>query len=160
MTGEGIRVLKFGGSSVQSAERLVHVASLIEHYVMTQGYEPVVVLSAMGRTTTGLIQCASCAARDEYFDFTPIEQLHMDTIHTLGLGDDITEDIAGLLAHCRNILRGVSLVGELSPATEDVIMSFGERMSVRIFAGLLRSRGLKAQAWDAFDVGTFFFFFF
>jgi aspartate kinase len=51
------------------------------------------------------------------------------------------------------INEGVKYIGELSPRTQDALVSFGERMSVRIVAGTLNKLGVPAQAFDAWTVG-------
>ena len=54
-------VMKFGGSSVANAERIRHVASIIEAY---KDSRPVVVLSAMGDTTDHLLEAADTAEKE------------------------------------------------------------------------------------------------
>ena len=51
-------VMKFGGSSVANAERIKHVASIIQAY---KEKKPLVVLSAMGDTTDHLLEAADMA---------------------------------------------------------------------------------------------------
>jgi len=64
---------------------------------------------------------------------------------------------AGLLeplyAEIRDLLRGISLVKELSPRSLDYISSFGERMSVRCIADFFSREGLAADAHDVWDLG-------
>jgi aspartokinase len=50
-------------------------------------------------------------------------------------------------------LVGIKYIGELSPRTQDALVSFGERMSVRILAGLLNKLGVPAQAFDSWNIG-------
>ena len=52
-----------------------------------------------------------------------------------------------------DLLRGISLVRELSPRVLDYVQSFGERMSVRAVAFHFTQKGLPAEAFDAFDLG-------
>ena len=53
-------VMKFGGSSVASAERMREVADLILSFPEER---PVVVLSAMGKTTNKLLMVFYCTTR-------------------------------------------------------------------------------------------------
>ncbi|MDK2986182.1 MAG: aspartate kinase [Clostridia bacterium] len=53
---------------------------------------------------------------------------------------------------CR-LLSGVSLIKELSLRTRDYLVSFGERLAVRIIAAYLSQTGIKAKAFDAWDIG-------
>lgn len=107
----------------------------------------------MGKTTSLLIQAARRAVETEEVDLDEVEKLHLNTARELGVGADVVTEIASLLKQCRRILKGLALTGELSPVIEDLVMSFGERLSVRLFSGFLRSMGLKSKAWDAYDLG-------
>lgn len=142
--------MKFGGSSVRDATRIRAVASIVKD---NRARYPIVVLSAMGKTTTNLITAARRAIESEVLDLSEVETLHYETAEQLNVGEDVIQEIATLLKQCRSILEGLRLVRDLSPAIEDVIMSFGERMAVRLFAGYLRSLDVPSKAWDAYDMG-------
>ena len=64
-----MKVLKFGGTSVGSAERIREVAQLI-----TDGEPKIVVLSAMSGTTNTLVQIADCLYRNEKLEALDIIQ--------------------------------------------------------------------------------------
>ena len=51
-------VMKFGGSSVESAAAIDRVVSIVESRLARK---PVVVVSAMGKTTNRLLECAQLA---------------------------------------------------------------------------------------------------
>jgi aspartate kinase len=57
------------------------------------------------------------------------------------------------LNECHDMLNGVRMIQELSPKSLDQLVSYGERMSVRIMAARLNQLGVPAQAFDAWDVG-------
>lgn len=46
------------------------------------------------------------------------------------------------------------LLQDLTPRAKDSLVSFGERMSTRIFASYLRSQGVAARQFDAPEVGV------
>ena len=48
-----------------------------------------------------------------------------------------------------DLLRGIAAVGELTPRTNDLVVSFGERMSSRMVAEAFTERGLDGVAVDA-----------
>jgi len=48
---------------------------------------------------------------------------------------------------------GVKYIGELTPRTLDTLVSFGERLSVRIVAATLNKLGVPAQSFDAWTIG-------
>ncbi|MCL7031242.1 hypothetical protein MKW94_001606 [Papaver nudicaule] len=151
--GELTCVMKFGGSSVASAERMREVAELIRSFPEER---PVIVLSAMGKTTNKLLQAGekavSCgvihASEIEELDF--IKDLHYRTVDELGVDKSI---IAVHLEELEQLLKGIAMMKELTPRTKDYIVSFGECMSTRIFAAYLNKIGVKARQYDAFEIG-------
>ena len=123
-------VMKFGGSSVANAERIRHVASIIQAY---KNERPVVVLSAMGDTTDHLLEAADEAVKGRV-DIKKIETLHYDTARELGIDVPAIKELLGELG---TLLTGISMLHELTKRTRDYLVSFGERMSVRMMAAFL-----------------------
>jgi aspartate kinase len=115
--------------------------------------KPVVVLSAMGDTTDHLLEAANRALRENTSSIHLIEELHMKAIGNLGLGVEIQREIRPLLDELRMLLTGISLIKELTGRTKDHLVSFGERLSVRIAAAYFNSLGVKALALDAWNAG-------
>jgi aspartate kinase len=114
---------------------------------------PVLVLSAMGDTTDHLLEAGGAAFRDGAASCGHIEKLHMDTIKKLKLPAQARQEIKPLIDELKNLLSGVSLLRELTPRTRDYLVSFGERLSVRVAAAWFNSLGIKARAVDAWDAG-------
>ena len=142
----GMIVMKFGGSSVANSERIRHVASIIQAYKESR---PVVVLSAMGDTTDHLLESADLAVNGKV-DITKVEKLHYDTAREL---DIQVPAIKELLDELRTLLTGISMLRELTKRTRDYLVSFGERMSVRMMAAYLKKQGTDAVFYDAWDIG-------
>ncbi|TVU44175.1 hypothetical protein EJB05_03610, partial [Eragrostis curvula] len=146
-------VMKFGGSSLASAERMREVADLILSF---PDETPVVVLSAMGKTTNNLLlageKAVSCGAPKacEIPELSVIKELHFRTIDELGLDRSI---VSGLLDQLEQLLKGIAMMKELTLRTRDYLVSFGECMSTRIFAAYMTKLGKKARQYDAFDIG-------
>ena len=139
-------VMKFGGSSVANAERIRHVASIVQAYA---GRRPVVVLSAMGDTTDHLLEASDMAVQGKV-DIEKVERLHLDTARELGVE---VPAILDLLGELKTLLTGISMLHELTRRTRDYLVSFGERMSVRMMAAYLEKLGTSAKFYDAWDVG-------
>ena len=78
-------VAKFGGSSLASADRLREVYKLIDQAYISQKDRPVIVLSAMGKTTNNLLEAGNKALKEGVVDVTKIEDLTYDTIKELEL---------------------------------------------------------------------------
>ncbi|XP_062213034.1 aspartokinase 1, chloroplastic-like [Phragmites australis] len=146
-------VMKFGGSSVSSAERMREVADLILSFPEET---PVIVLSAMGKTTNNLLlageKAVSCGAQKASGipELSVIKELHLRTIDELGLDRSV---VLGLLDELEQLLKGIAMMKELTLRTRDYLVSFGECMSTRIFAAYINKLGKKARQYDAFDIG-------
>jgi len=143
-------VMKFGGSSVADAGRIRHVAAIVQSQLSRK---PVLVFSAMGDTTDHLLEAGNTAFRKGEVSTEQIEKHHFDTIKKLKLPDTAKKEVASLLEELQRLLSGISLIRELTPRTKDFLVSFGERLSVRIVAAYFNSLGIKAVACDAWDVG-------
>lgn len=139
-------IMKFGGSSLANAERFQHVGSLIRSYASEQ---PIIVLSAVGDTTDHLLECGERALRGE-ISVEPLIDSQLALANELGAP---TENLLPLAEELRNLLQGVALLREMTPRAKDRLVSFGERFCVRIAAPYFESLGLKAKAFDAWDVG-------
>jgi len=142
----GMIVMKFGGSSVANADRIRHVAEIIQAY---KSERPVVVLSAMGDTTDDLLEAAENAVRGKV-EISKIEKLHFETAKELEVEVPAIDE---LLSELKTLLTGISMLRELTKRTRDYLVSFGERMSVRMMAAYLEKQGTFAKYYDAWDIG-------
>uniref|UniRef100_A0A0E0CCH5 Aspartokinase n=1 Tax=Oryza meridionalis TaxID=40149 RepID=A0A0E0CCH5_9ORYZ len=146
-------VMKFGGSSVSSAARMREVAGLILAFPEER---PVVVLSAMGKTTNLLLLAGEKAVGcgvirvSEIEEWNLIKDLHIKTVEELALPRSV---IHTMLDELEQLLKGIAMMKELTLRTTDYLVSFGECMSTRIFAAYLNKIGVKARQYDAFDIG-------
>jgi aspartate kinase len=142
-------VMKFGGSSVADAERIRHISGIVEGRL---DKKPVLVLSAMGDTTDHLLEAADAALKGGPVSISKIETLHLEAVHRLGLSG-VLQEINPLLEELKSLLVGISLIKELTRRTRDYLVSFGERLSVRITTAWLEACGVRAAARDAWDAG-------
>ena len=143
-------VMKFGGSSVANAERIRRVVDIVKAQIPEK---PALVLSAMGDTTDHLLEAASAALRNGAVSIEAVVDLHRSAMAELGLGEQAAAELEALLGELRSLLTGIALIKELSDKTRDYLVSFGERLSVRLVAAYLNSVGVKARAMDAWDAG-------
>ncbi|XP_058092951.1 aspartokinase 2, chloroplastic-like isoform X2 [Magnolia sinica] len=146
-------VMKFGGSSVASAERMREVAELILSFPEER---PVIVLSAMGKTTNKLLQAGekavSCGVSNvsNIDELSFIKELHCTTADELGVD---RSTISALLDELEQFIKGIAVMKEMTLRARDYLVSFGECMSTRIFAAYLNKINTKARQYDAFDIG-------
>jgi len=146
-------VMKFGGTSVESAEAIARVASIVKARV---DRKPVVVVSAMGKTTNKLLGIANAAIigkREAYLrqihelrDFHSREARQVVPLaHRAELDrtlDDHFQDLTELA-------KGLAILGELTPRSIDAISSYGERLSSYIVALAFEHYGLPAVHVDS-----------
>ena len=130
--------------------RIRHVTEIVKTQLERK---PVLVLSAMGDTTDHLLEAAGEAYHRGLVSIERIEDLHWGTVKELELPVRIWQDIEPLLGELKNLLTGISMIKELTPRTRDYLVSFGERLSVRIAAAYFQARGIRAAAYDAWDLG-------
>src|ERR1700727_2810355 len=141
-----MQVLKFGGSSVANSDNISRVITLVLEAVTKD--RTIIVVSALGGITDMLIHTAvSAAPGDESYKskLQEIEPRHLETVRTLL---PITRQSAALSAvktrcnEIEDICSGVFLLGELSPRTQDKIVSYGELLSSCIIAARFASLDL------------------
>jgi bifunctional aspartokinase / homoserine dehydrogenase 1 len=142
-----MRVLKFGGSSVASPDRVRGVARII---LDAARREPIiVVVSAFQGVTNQLLECARLAERGEPGAERAAEAMakrHLAAVDDL-LGrraGRVRADAESLLSELRGVLHGIRLLGYCPPRALDVVASFGERLSALIVSAYLaRSRAAR-----------------
>ncbi len=139
-------IMKFGGSSLQSPERIRETAAIVQNHASLR---PMLVLSAMGSTTENLID-AGRSALHQSVNFPKIEEFHRGLLAALNLPPKLVDP---LLSELNSLLRGISLIRELTPKTRDTLLSFGERLSVRIFSAYLNQIGVPSSYFDGWDAG-------
>jgi aspartate kinase len=151
---EGVKknmiVMKFGGSSIANAVRIRSMADIVKAYLPRK---PALVLSAMGDTTDHLLNAADTALKSGVVSSASIDKLHLETLASLGIDGAAADEIHRLLKELRNLLRGIAMIKELTKRTKDYLVSFGERLSVRIAAAHFNAIGVEARALDAWDAG-------
>jgi aspartokinase/homoserine dehydrogenase 1 len=140
-----MKVLKFGGSSVGSADVIFNVKRIIE----AEKESVIVVVSAVGGITDRLIGISRLASQgDDYkTEYQEIVDIHRNLIYKTVPEDKVDfvfETISKMLEELSKILQGISLIHDLSPKTSDVIVSYGERMS-----SFFLSYVLNAQLFDS-----------
>ncbi len=146
-----MQVLKFGGTSVASAENIGKVIAIVTS-ALAQG--PVVlVVSALGGTTDALINAGRAAASgDESFRqaLRQLEARHLTAAEHLLPSFEAQAEIQPWLTtqftELTLLADGIFALGELSPRTLDRLMSYGELLSSKLVVAALQARGI-ATAW-------------
>jgi aspartate kinase len=152
---ERLVVMKFGGTSVEDAQAMQRTAGIVRGR-RERGLEAVVVVSAMAKVTDLLLSAASAAGRGDKAGALAIgarlRHRHVDTAAALlqperfnRLQVTLHQEFDAL----DDLLRGIAAVGELTPRTNDLVLSFGERLSSRMMAEAFEQYGLQGVHVDA-----------
>ena len=148
-----MQVLKFGGSSVATSDNINKVSAIVKAAMSRD--KTVCVVSAIGGCTDRLIHIGRLAESGDR-SYEPLvdvlEQRHralVDALIAPDFRDALTTQIAGLFDELKGVLNGVSLIREISHATMDLIMSFGELFSSHIIAEKFSSTGVSCKWVDA-----------
>jgi aspartate kinase len=136
-------VMKFGGTSVESAEAIQRVAGIVKSRL---DRKPIVVVSAMGKTTNRLLKIADLAVggqRDEALrELILLRDFHL---RESGMERTVDEHFQELT----ELVKGLAVLGELTPRSIDAISSFGERLSSLIVTNYFQHHGLNAVHVDS-----------
>lgn len=146
-----MRILKFGGSSVATPDRIQKVLKLISENSKQE--RVAVIVSAFQGVTDQLINTAKDASNGDVSylqNVTALKERHHRTIHELipNNSGEFQKEIDSRFKELEDVLHGVYLIRELSLRTLDVIMSFGELFSARIVTEAARFAGLIADFLD------------
>ena len=149
-------VLKFGGSSVGSAENIEKVITIVKEKLKTG--KLFVVVSAMGGTTDALLECGKLAAagNEAYKEkLREIEQRHIATVKELIPVQQQSALLSLVKKMCNEIedlCNGIFLLNELSVRTIDKLLSYGELLSSQMIAAAFAGKGTEAKWVDSREV--------
>lgn len=147
-----MKVLKFGGSSVGTSERIENVITILKSY---KNEKISVVFSAFQTVTDNLIKLGELAkdSNEEYNKLLDeVKKKHIDAIDALipkSKRKKSNEYVDFLFNDLYGMLKGVYLLRELTPRTLDYLTSFGERLSCFIIAEALNAKGIKSEFLNA-----------
>lgn len=149
-----MKLLKFGGTSVGSAENIRKVIKIIKDY-QEQKVAVAVVISAMKGITNQLIEAGEEAAgSDENYiqKLKVLESIHVATVKELihvQAHSQILARLKMIINELEDLLHGIFLLKEISPRTLDLVQSFGERLSAYILSEYLQQENIDAEYLDA-----------
>src|SRR5437660_4619853 len=146
-------VMKFGGTSVESASAIERVARIVRERIDRR---PIVVVSAMGKTTNKLLAIAGAAISSTRSDF--LRQIHdLRDFHSrearlvvpLEERSELDRTLDEHFQELTELVKGLAVLGELTPRSIDAISSYGERLSSLIVTLAFRHFGMNAAHVDS-----------
>ncbi len=150
------KVMKFGGGCLKDADTVGRAAAI----VLSEARPPAVVVSAIYGVTDLLLAALAEAKRDEGSIPAAVQGLRnlhatlvRETIGDEGLRETVLQGLEVRLKKVERLLHGVAYTGEISPTVRPRVLSYGERLSALIFAGVLADRGARSLALESEQIG-------
>ncbi len=150
----GLLVMKFGGTSMGSAERICVAADICREQ---RALRPVLaVVSAMAGVTDLLLNTLRHAeGGDEARIESNVEQLrerHLDTCEELGIGEKAGGGVRDLIVDFKRLANGMLMLGDRPPRSVDEAIAIGERLTALMLTEYLESKKIPARAINGADV--------
>ena len=154
---KNLLAMKFGGTSMGSAERIKVAAKLAREQQETRPV--VVVVSAMSKITDLLLDTLRRAeggdAEGLEANLKQLAERHLATCGELLAGpalDEAVRAVEDLVAEFRRISSGIKMLGERPPRSVDEAVAIGERLSALMMAAYLNQCGTRSRAVNAREV--------
>ena len=149
-------VMKFGGTSIQDAVSIGRVADIVSSRL---DLRPVLVFSAIGKTTRDLLnvaeRCAEGNEKEAFKDLEDIRERHFSLakalipdFETAPVYQKLSQDFEEVEALCAGLIK----LRKLPLRNQDNILSYGELIATEILTALLRARGIRSRLMDARDL--------
>ena len=152
-------VMKFGGTAVDSQDKVRHVAQLVKSH--KKDNEVVCVISAVRGMTDGLLSIAESLRRgdktsiDEFVKKSAEIHMHIaeGAISNKKLKGEAIAALKKIISELEDVLGGIVLLGEVTPKSLDYLMSFGERLSTPIVSFAMKDIGIKSDYLTGKEAG-------
>lgn len=130
-----LRILKFGGSSVGSADALHRAAAIVREELPAGG---LVVVSALKGTTDRILEAVAAAGRGDLpaaqIQLADLRDHHAAVATALGLAEALRPAWGPLLARLDQLVTGMALLGEATARGRDAALAAGETLSAHLAA--------------------------
>ena len=146
-------VMKFGGTSVESAAAIERVAGIVRARLAGR---PIVVVSAMGKTTNNLLAISQAAIENRREDY--LRQLHeLRDFHSREARlvvpvegrAQLDRNLDDIFDELTELVKGIAVLGELTPRSVDAISAYGERLSSYIVTLAFEHYGVASTHVDS-----------
>ncbi|MBK9155841.1 MAG: lysine-sensitive aspartokinase 3 [Chloracidobacterium sp.] len=145
--------MKFGGTSVGDVAAFERVLGIVASQVERR---PVIVVSAMTRVTDALLAAFETAKKGEFAEaFTSLEphfERHVEVSRHFipdGTANPFNGEIDLARGELSDLLMRTSRRSLPLSMLKDAIVSYGEQLSSRLLAEVLRARGVNARQFDS-----------
>jgi aspartate kinase len=152
--------MKFGGSLLDNEIKLNNIINIIKSYYYLNN-EIVVIISALHGITDKIIDICDHIKKVNKNSLCLFLK-NIEIVHTTLIEKIIVDEkekakllqlINNLINEFRDVLLGISILGEVTPKSKDYLLSFGERLTTPIVSCALNSVGLKSNYLNGKEVG-------
>ena len=152
-------VIKYGGTSISTAKDVRVISKHLN--LLSKKHKIVVVCSAISGTTDDLLEISESIKKENKSKAEQLaskiinrhKQLAKQTIKKLDVQKKLLakfdQDFTELLA----LIDGMVLLGEVTPRTMDYLISFGERLSIKLVSSAINDLGIKSIPLTGKEVG-------
>ncbi|MDH3855537.1 MAG: aspartate kinase, partial [Nitrosopumilus sp.] len=152
-------VIKYGGTSISTAKDVRVIAKHLN--LLSKKHKIVIVCSAISGTTDDLLEISESIKKENKSKAEQLaskiinrhKQLAKQTIKKLDVQKKLLakfdQDFTELLA----LIDGMVLLGEVTPRTMDYLISFGERLSIKLVSSAINDLGIKSIPLTGKEVG-------
>jgi aspartate kinase len=154
-------VMKFGGTAVESGERIRHIANLALNYQQKMGFDVILVTSAVKGMTDEILAVAESVRRGDKTIVNQfverIKRVHLSLIDSSIFDEakkkEAKNTVYELVELVENVLHGMLPMKEVTPKMLDYLLSFGERFSTFIVSVAIRDIGGSSEFLVGNDAG-------
>jgi aspartate kinase len=152
-------VLKYGGTSVSSAKDIQAIANYVSS--LSKNNEIVLVCSAVSGTTDDLIEISQSIKKENKDKAEQLtskiinrhKQLAKQTIKKPAIRKKLLEKLDIDFRELFALIEGMVLLGEVTPRSMDYLISFGERLSIKLISFAINDIGKKSISLTGKEVG-------
>ena len=148
-----MKILKFGGTSIETVEALDRCAAIIDLELPEGG---LVVVSALAGGMDTLRRAMAASARGDLAAAqacqADLERRHWTLAEAMAIETDLQPAWQGLFQSLAGLLKGMALVREASPRSRDAVMAVGETLAAHLLAATLQRGGRTAAFRDVLEV--------
>jgi aspartate kinase len=147
-----MKVLKFGGTSVQNSKAINQVFDIIKN----QSEKLVIVVSAMSGITNLLVKAVDYLQINELENslktIDEIKIKHLELINDFNLNEDTLNFLNDKIYQLVQLIKALDVLGEVSPKSQDMIFSLGEILSSKIITDYFIAKNLNVNHLDSREV--------
>jgi len=152
-------VIKYGGTSISTTKDIQKITKYLSS--LSKNNQIVVVCSAMSGTTDDLIEISESIKRENKSKAEQLaakiinrhKQLAKQTIKKSDIQKKLLQKLDQDFTELLALIDGMVLLGEVTPRSMDYLISFGERLSIKLISSSLNDYGKKSIPLTGKEVG-------